>query len=439
MAQFRSTADILDLALQKAGEVTNGNSPYETQALNYLNRVHFALVAGGTIPLGKDTSVQIDEVWPWSKAKSPLILELQPKYETGTVTVTQGSEAITFTDAPSYSVRGWHFRIEGREEWFKIASHTAASTSIELDGAYTEDSGSGLNFEIVKLDYELVPDYIVVNPGNNKFQFRKAAGVTLTSTLTSGTYTPADLISHVATQATTTAAGPTITGSYDDVTRKFTLTSNLAGGTVFQIVGNGDQSGFSIHKTLGYDDEAQTGASSYTSVYVLGGLCRIVEPFKMHRGSSHEGSIYGVDAESFQRNYPFALIEEGLPTRFATVCEKTDGTFTVRFNRFPQEKTRVEVEYVPIPRDLKDDSMSIPLVPRKHVDVLEDAATFYLLLDKSDDRAQMYANLLQGKLNAMIAQHRGSQVRAGKHFGEIISRPDLITRGRKRLEFGEVD
>jgi len=60
VAQFRTTADVLDLALANAGEVTNGNSPYETDLLNKLNRVHFTLVAGGTIALGKDSSVQID-------------------------------------------------------------------------------------------------------------------------------------------------------------------------------------------------------------------------------------------------------------------------------------------------------------------------------------------------------------------------------------------
>lgn len=186
MAQFRSTADILDLALIKAGEVTNGNSSYETQALDYLNRVHLTLTAGGTIPLGKDQTIQIDEVWPWSRAKCPIIIELQPKYTTGTITFTQGSEAGVFSSAPTASLKGYHLKIDGRSEWFKIISHTASATAFEINSAYPDDTGSGLTFIAVKLDYDIVPDYIAVNTGNNKIQFQKAAGVTLTGTLTAG-------------------------------------------------------------------------------------------------------------------------------------------------------------------------------------------------------------------------------------------------------------
>lgn len=439
MAQFRTTADILDLALQNAGEVTNGNSPYETQALNYLNKVHFALIAGGTIAIGKDTTTEIDEVWSWSRAKAPMILELQPKYETGTVALTQGSEAGTLSVASASSLQGWHLKIDGRDEWFKIAAHTAAGTAIELDAAYPDETGSALVFKAVKLDYDLIPDYIVVNDSNNKFQFSKVLNTVLTATLTNGTYTPSDLATHIATVATAAAGGPTITGAYSATTRKFTLTSDLAGATSFYIVGDGTQSEFSIHKDIGFDDEtSSSSAASQTSTYSLGGISRLIEPFKVHKGVTRDGGIYGVDAEAFQRNYPFPLIDEGIPDRFTVLKENSNGTYTVRFNRYPEEKTRIEVEYVAIPRDLKDNSSSIPLVPRKYVDVLEDAATFYIMLNKSDDRAQTYSMLMQGKLKAMIAQHRGTLLRSGKNFGQIIPRPDLCG-GRRKLLYGDRD
>lgn len=435
MAQFRSTADILDLALQNAGEVTNGNSPYETQALNYLNRVHFAIVAGGTIPIGTSATVEIDEVWPWSKSKSPMLIELQPKYDTGTISLTQGSEAGTLSTASASSLQGYHLRIDGRNEWFKIASHTAAGTAIELDGIYPDETGTALTFEAVKLDYDLVPSYIVVNSTNNKFQFQKLAGSTLTATLTSGTYSLADLATHLGTVATTAAGGPTITASYSAITRKFSVTSNLAGATAFYIVGNGDQSEFSIHKDLGFDDDTSSAsAATQTGTYILGGISRLVEPFKIHK--SNDGGIYGVDAETFQRNYPFNSISEGTPDRFSVVGEGSNGTYTVRFNKYVHEKTRVEVDYVPVPRDLKDNSSSIPLVPRKHSDVLEDAATFYIMMNKSDDRMQHYAGLVQGKLKAMISQHRGALLRSGKNFGQIIPRLDQVG-GRRKLIYGE--
>lgn len=434
MAQFRTTADILDLALLNAGETTNGNSSYETQLLNYLNRVHFTLVAGGTIPILKDQTIEIDEVWPWSKAKAPLILELQPKYDTGTLTLTQSSEAGTFSSAPAASLKGYHLQVNGRSEWFKVAAHTAASTAFELDGAYPDSSGAGLSFIAVKLDYDLIPDYLVIDESNNKIEFQETAGTTLTGTLTNGTYSPAALATEVQTQMNTTGGTPVYTVTYSAITRKFAIASDRAGGAVFVLVGTGSNSLFSAHKILGFDDENTTNAASATSTYVLGGMCRLVEPLKVHKNMGQ--GIFGVDSEKFQREYPLSDVREIQPDRFCVIKEREDGTLTVRFNSYAFEKTRIEIEHVPIPRDLKDSSASIPLIPRKHIDILEDAATFYLMLNKSDDRMQIFANLLYGKLKAMIAQHRGSLLRSGENFGEIIPRRDGNPGKIRRFYYG---
>lgn len=437
MAQFRTTADIVDSVLRKAGEVTSGTSAYETQALDYINRVHFTLVSGGTIPLGKDQTVEIDETWPWSRAKKPLILELQPKYTTGTISLTQGSESGTFSSGPASSLQGWHLRVVGREEWFKIASHTAAATAFELDGAYPDATGTGLSYEAMKLDYELTPDYIVIDSSNNKVEFQETAGTTLTATLTSGTYTPSALCTEIKTQMDSAGGTPVYTVTYSAVTRKFTIASDRGGGAVFVLVGTGSNSEFSAHKTLGFDDENTTNAASVTSTYILGGICRLIEPFKIHKGASYLGNIFGIDTESFQRDYPFPLIEEGYPDKFTVIKEDSNGVLTVRMNKFPVSKTRIEVECVPVPRDLKDSSSSLPLIPRKHIDVLEDAAVFYLMIDKSDDRAAMYAALAQGKLQAMVNQNRGSQLKTSDQFGRIVPRRDMIQTGRRRLIYGE--
>lgn len=434
MAQFRTTADILDLALNMAGETTSGTSSYETQALQYLNRVHFTLIAGGTIPIGKDSTVEIDEVWPWAKSKGPLIIELQPKYETGTVTLTLGSEAGTFSSAPAASLQGYHLRIQGRDEVMKIAQHTAGATAFEIDAAYTETTGSGLSFTAMKLDYILTPNYITINTANNKIEFQETAGTTLTGTLTAGVYTPDDLISHVATVMNSTGGTPVYTGSYNSVTRKYTIASDRGGGAVFVLVGTGTNAAYSVHKTLGFDDENTTNAASVTSTYVRGGLCRLIEPFRLHRGNG--SPVFGLDSESFHRDYPLSKIGEGNPDRFCVICENQDGIITVRFNAYPEDKTRVEIEHVAVPRDLKDNSSSVPLVPRKWVDVLEDATAFYIMFMKNDDKAQTMAQLLQGKLKAMIAQHRGSLARAGEDFGRIIPRRDLLRRQRGPI-FGD--
>lgn len=433
MAQFRSTADVMDLALANAGEVTNGNSSYETELLNKLNRVHFAIVAGGTIPLLRDVSVEIDEVWPWAKAKRPLILELQPKYNTGTVTLTQSSEAGTLSSAPSYSVAGWYLKPQGSGGAYRIASHTASSTSFELDAAWPEDSVSGGTFVIFKLDYELVPDYIVIDSTNNKIDFKKTAGGSeLTATLTAGAYTPSALATHIGTQMTSAASGPTITCTYSGTTKKFTITSNGASSTtLLPLFATGTNQLFSAHKTLGYDDVDQSAALTHTSTYILGGIARLIEPIKTVNSSSAQ--ITSLDSESFMRNFPLDDAGEGVPTRFFVYREDPDGTLFVRFNAYPADKLRLEVDHIAVPRDLKDSAGSIPLIPRKHVDVLEDAATFYIMLLKNDDRAQAYASLVQGKLKAMINQHRGTLQRAGENFGRTIPRRDNVILRKRRL------
>jgi len=432
LAQFRSTADLLDLILRNGGEVTNGNSPYESDVLSFLNQVHFAVIAGGTIPIGKDQTAEIDEVWPWAKSRTPLVIELQPKYDTGTVTLTQGSEAGVFSSAPSFSVEGWHFTVEGAGTVYKIASHTAASTNFELDSAYTDDTGT-VNFQAMKLEYDLVPSFITINASNNKFQFQKVAGTDITATLTFGSYSPADLATHVASVATTAAAGPVITGSYSSTTRLFTFTSDLAGATIFRIQGAGSQSPYSVHKNLGFDDELTSSATSFTSTYILGGIARLVEPMKVQKGSSIDGSIYGIDSESFQRNYPVNQISEETPSKFFVMHEGSDGALRVRFNAYPAAKTRIEIERVEVPRDLKDNAYSMPLLPRKDAELLQFAATFFLMANKSDDRAQLFASLTQGKLKAMIAAHRGGLVRAGEKFGQTTPRLDKIGYRRRGI------
>jgi hypothetical protein len=429
LAQFRTTADIMDLALSNAGEVTNGNSSYETDLLNKLNRVHHTLVTGGTISLGKDTTVTIDETWPWARARKPLIIELQPKYDTGTLTLTQGSATASMSTPPAYSLLGWYVQVQGKSEWYRITGHTASDSALSLDGGYADEDETAASFIAVKLDYSLVTDYIVVDTTNNKLQWQEVAGTTITATITSAAYTPAQLATEIQTAMGVGGGTPVYTVTYDTVSRKFTIASDRGGGAVFVLVGTG--SSYSIHKTLGFDDENSTNAASITSTYALSEVARLIEPLRIHK--ANEGSIYGIDPESFQRHYPFTCIEEGNPDTFTVLRESTEGLLTARFNRYPSEKTRIEVEHVPVPRDLKDSSASIPLIPRKHADVLEDAATFFIMLLKHDDRAVVYQNLVQGKLQAMIAQHRGAMVRSGNEFGQIMSRRDNSKTSRRRL------
>lgn len=434
LAQFRTSADLLDSILRRAGEVTNGNSDLETDALEYLNRIHHTIIAGGN-----EFDIEVDESWLWARAKRPMVLELQPKYNMGTVSMTLGSEVGAFSGAPSISLEGYYLQCEGRDTTYRIAQHTAASTAFEIDGLYAEATGATQNYKAFKLDYDLVPSHLIIDSTNNKIDFIKTGTTPLATTLTAGVYTPAALATHIGTAMTTTASGPTITCTYSALSRKFTLTSDLAGGTIFTLsFAAGTNVKYSAHRILGFDDEAQSGAATYEGKYVFGGISRMIEPIKVHGRSDGEGNISSLDPLTMQREFPITTTVEGIPSKFARISENEDGQVTVRFDRYPADKVRIEVEYIAVPRDIKDNTASIPLVPRKYSEVLEYGAAYYLLLDKEDGKAQTFLALAKAKLNAMRRQNRAQLEKTSLDFGEITPRPDLIfNKQRKRLLYGE--
>jgi len=446
LAQFRNTADIMDLVLRNAGELTDGTSSYEAQTLDALNQVHQTIINGGN-----EFDTDIDEVWNWAKARHPIILELLPALETGTVSLTQGSELGTFSSAPTDSQAGHFLKITNRATYYRIASHVAGATAFDLDATYADDTGATLSFQSIKLDYDLVAPYIIIDDENDKIDFEETVATELTATLTKGSYLPADLATEVDTQLTAAGASAfTVTFSAD--TRKFTLTSDLAGGgSTFKLLGaTGTNAGRSALIPLGYDHEDRATAATHVSVYVLSSIVRFIEPLTVFRANTSTrtqlggsgdlgGNIFSVDEITFQKDYPLVSLVEGVPLRFTIVREKPDGTITIRFSSYPREKTRVEVPHIEVPRDLKDNVASVPLIPRKFVQILEYGATFYILLQKNDTKAQSYASLAKEKLAAMMKQNQKELMRSGKNFGTVIPRRDNVFRVRGRLIFGVPD
>lgn len=429
MAQFRTTADLVDSVLRRCGETTTGTSDFEAQALDYLNQLHMTLITGGN-----EFEVDFDESWPWARAKRPLVLELQPALTTGTVTVTQGSEALTFSSAPVSSVRGWHLRVEGRDEVYSFASHVAAATAADLDAAFVGASGT-YNFTAFKLDYELIPSYVVIDETNCKLDFTESGSTVLSATLTFGAYTPAQLATQVALQLNATGGTPAYGCSYDSLTRKFTVTSDLAGGAVFIIQGAATNSYRSAWDTLGFDFLLGVSAASQVSTYALGEILKLTEDAHLY-GGMNEGKVSLLDPVKFSKDYPLWNTFGQLPQKFCIVGDK-GNTLTVRLNTYPTELTRLEFPYTPVPRDLKDNTASVPLVPRQYMRVLEFGAAFYLALDKVDDRAQGYSTIAQATLRSMIANNRRQQERAGQNFGQIIARPeDIPPTQAGRLRYG---
>jgi hypothetical protein len=596
MAQFRTTADILDSILRRAGEVTNGNSAFESDALEYLNRVHHDILAGGSV-----FNMDVDEAWTWAHAKAPIILELQPAYETGSVSVTNGSEAGTFSSAPTNSLVGWHIRINQEVEVYKIKTHVAGNTAFELDGNFVGDTAAAASFKAYKLDYEIVGQHITIDSTNNKIDFIEGSGSALVATLTAGVYSPAELATELATQLNA-AGSSTYSVTYDSVTRKFTvsittggtiqeqvlanqsktfyevadtsadrraqqflagssfsfdqlemefsrLNSSITGNVIVEVfadngsdapattalgsatidvseffVGNGvgaltaflinfdtpisvtsgskyflsfrtdataisgtifvgsstglaadglvylestdsgatwsaDDTAVSYYRSfklraatlkfasgsnaansaampLGFDDEDQASSGSHTGLYPLHAISRMIEPFKLHRDALEPSLIMGIDKSRFEAEWSYHKAEEALPSHFTKIEEDQDGRIWVRFNSYPKEARRLEINYIPVPRDLKDNAISRVLLPRKDLAVLEYGAAFYLLLDKEDSKADVYGNLAKQGLSSMQKRNRNELREVDRRFGQIVTRPEQQRKNLRRLRYG---
>lgn len=155
MANYQYTSDLLADILFRAGEETNGSSDFNAVALQYLNRAYQALVMGGS-----EIDPEANEDWWWAKKHPPGVLNLLPVYDAGTVSVTNNSDAITLSVAPAYSAAQYFFQAGTHPDIFRTIAHTASSTNITLDAAYTGPTNAALPYKLFKAEYELASDLI---------------------------------------------------------------------------------------------------------------------------------------------------------------------------------------------------------------------------------------------------------------------------------------
>ena len=156
-------------------------------------------------------------------------------------------------------------------------------------------------------------------------------------------------------------------------------------------------------------------------------IARLVDPLTVYRqamSADDDGRIYGMDPSGLKLKFPFSRLRSGTPTHCATVHE-ADGIVTLRFSHYVIQDTRVEYDWIPQPADLTDSSNSIPLIPEEHRCVLEYIASYRLMLDKDDSRAQGYLDLAQATLKSMQAAKRKKDANQSNTRGCLIARPDL--------------
>jgi len=437
MSTFRNTNDLKKDALERVGELTNGTSDFEARALKYINDAYQGLFAGGS-EFGND----MDEFWIWAKAKRPVVLTIQPAYETGTVTLTKGSTDGTFSDAPADTQEGRFLKMEARDEYFRIRSHNAGATAFEIDQGYTEDSGT-LNFKSIPLEYDVSDDLLVVNDKNNKIAFGDAVADEFLATLTDGVYSTSEYATEVKTRMEV-VGGQTYTITFNAVTRKFTFATN--GSELFLSWATGTSLESSASTEIGYDILDLSGSASHEAQNPINAIYRIFRALSVYRdidpnmfffeginadqrftgnnriGPIEQGKVYGIDFSTMLKQYPLTNLLQGTPDKFAEVEYRENGTMRLRMNRFPSKETRVEIEYITVPQDLQDNTNSIPKVPRAFRPYLVHAAAYFLMLDKSDNRAESEFQLARAKLFGLIRANRSTLKRTSNNFARLIPR-----------------
>lgn len=149
MANMRTTEDLIEDALRKAGEKTDGTSDYIADAVKYMNGHYRKILSGGNY-----LDVDLGDPFYWAKAKYPGVITVEVPYDTGTVTLTQGSTSGTFSSAPAASQAGKYLQINGIWEYYRIVTHTAASTSFTIDSPFNDSTVTSA-YKALKLDYDL--------------------------------------------------------------------------------------------------------------------------------------------------------------------------------------------------------------------------------------------------------------------------------------------
>lgn len=436
MAQFRNTVDILNEVLQKSGEPTNGNSPFQTIALTYLNKAHHAIIGGGSF-----LNVNVDEPWVWARAHFPMVIELQPAFTNGYITAIQGSNNIALSVSPTNpytgsasSIEGWHLQALGLSSVYKIMSHTAGSTVAQLDSSFVDTTGT-YSFRAFQIDYPIFPTYMYVDSSNDRLDFGEvgtAATTSLTAVVQHGSYTPLNLAATIAAQLN--ATGTFAYGmSYDTVANTFFLTAN---GTFVMRAASGSNARRTTLPLLGFDQLDYTGAASYTSTYLPNQVARMIEPFKMFMVNWWgEHFCYSTDPIKMQEDYPLARITSRFPDRFCRISEDNNGVIWVRFNAYPVQLTKLQIDWVAQPIDLQNNTASFTRLPRGDVDTLIHAASAMVLYDKNDSKWETTLKLSSSGLDAMKKKNHDLLLRTGQEFAQIVPRQDL-NRAVRKLNFG---
>lgn len=164
-------------------------------------------------------------------------------------------------------------------------------------------------------------------------------------------------------------------------------------------------------------------------------ILRFSSPIRLYRAFGFDydddGQILNCDINSLQRNYPLSRLQIRSPRRFAELY-RDESEWLIQFSSSVVEDIKVDFDYIPRPDDLIDSSASLPRFPRERRHLIEAGAAHMILVDKQDDKASYFFNLVKQGLMAMMGASIKETSHASGEVGKLTPRLDHSYRQKRR-------
>lgn len=402
-----SALDIKNAALKLSGELIDGTSDYDTLSteangikdLELVNQFYKALHYGGN-----ELNVAISDAFDWLKNPIAEILTIVPKYNTGTIAITNGSASATLSGSPSASLGSFAGRIlklDGITTIYRVLSHSAGSASLTLDQVFLETTVTAATYYLGKTDYAL---------SNQIARIYKTLR-----------------INKQAFDEDNTGEVHFLTEQIFD--REYPLNKIITGSpSRFTIVDQADDI-----LTLRFNRFPETDSLRIEVPFIPRPEQLVVREFldaAVNAGSDYiDLTQHGLKADSRIRLSTTGTLPAGLSLATDYFVIVTNA------NRIQLSATLggAAVDITAAAGGGTHSIASVPRVPLGYRDILYLYAAYYIMLDKSDDRAASYLQMAQAKLQALVSATRRDQRIKSKNRGRLIPRRD---DGYPRKQYG---
>ena len=127
--------------------------------------------------------------WPFLRSSNPLVVQTVVDYTTGTAATTSAGTSGTFSATPSASLGSflnYYIQTNSSNDWYRVASHTAESTSFTIDSPGWTTTASAATFIVRKFYYStssLVDRILQINQSVSPYHLEERTKETFDSIL----------------------------------------------------------------------------------------------------------------------------------------------------------------------------------------------------------------------------------------------------------------